>query len=101
MQECYEYKYEKANIVDYSKIDLIPFNDTDVFINGSLTFVRDVNAPFKINVYTEQYIQGQWLLQAFNRTFDDFCFSMKNPGEPFYTEMLSRPRCPYKKGVSP
>lgn len=54
MQECYEYKYEKANFLDYSKVDLIPYNDTDVYVNGSLFAARDIISPWKKNIYTEQ-----------------------------------------------
>lgn len=47
MQECYEYKYETANFLDYSKVDLIPYNDTDVYVNGSLFAARDISSPWK------------------------------------------------------
>lgn len=100
IRECYERQYEKANFFNYSHMELIPYNDTDVFLNGSMLLMRDIKKSFRVNIYTEQYTQGEWIFRAFNRTYNDFCIAMKNPTEPFFVAFAGQPKCPYKKGVS-
>lgn len=85
---------------DFSNTELIPENDTHTFINGSVKSLDDIKAPILTLITAEYYTRGEWVMRAFNRTYPDFCFSMKNPIEPWYYVTKDWGSCPYKSGVS-
>lgn len=84
---------------DFSELELIPENDTHTFINGKWKMVNDLNSPWKGSLKMEKLIRGEWLVQAFNREYQDICPTLHNPAEPYYSVFKDVPGCPSKAGV--
>lgn len=93
---------EKANnrLVDWSKYNLIPINDTLTIVNGSITFLTDIVSPWFGHFHSEHYERGQWLPQGYVQNIADICKELHNPIQPWYKKMLKYDGCPIKKGVS-
>ena len=91
---------ETPSVHDFSKLKLIPVNDTHTFINGTWTFLKDIKSPWPVHITAEHFHRGHWTMRAFNRLYKDWCFSMKNPMEPFYFGFKNFQDCPIKAGVS-
>ena len=53
-----------------------------------------------MHVQTEHYERGQWLVQAYSKTFKDFCPEMKNPLQVWYYLMKDVKGCIVPKGVT-
>jgi hypothetical protein len=99
--KCDEYLGDKeAKMFDMSSIQLIPQNDTHTFLNGTIKFLQDMKQKWRTRVYTEKKVQGQWLMQAFDRTYDDLCVSMFSPLEPFHKYVKDMKKCPLQAAVS-
>jgi hypothetical protein len=86
--------------MDFSNFEVYAEDDTHYFLNGSIKFNADVKAPWKSRVINQKFIQNEWVMQAYDRKFEDFCSSIHNPMEPWYNSLKHVPKCPYKKGVS-
>ena len=91
--------YNDFETFDYSDFHIIPENDTHTFINGSLKALLDIKTPWYIHVHTEHYERGKWLLQAFTRTYKDFCPEFKNPLQVWYYITKNYEGCVIPKGV--
>ena len=99
IEECT--KADKASFHDFSGLEVIPENDTHTFINGTWKFLKRIESPWPMHVYTEHYIRGEWLVQAFDSFhYKDFCQSIKNPAEPWYYAFKGFKGCPIPEGVS-
>ena len=92
--------FDKLPFNDLSELEFIPVNDTHTFVNGTWNFMKDINNPWPVHFFAEHYVQGQWLVQAYDRHYKDFCDSLKNPIEPWYFMFKDRKGCPIKAGVS-
>lgn len=79
---------------------MVPVNDTHTFVDGKWKILQDLKSPWKGRLTMEKYTQGQWLVQGFDRKYDDICSSLKNPAEPVYDVFKSVPGCPSEAGVS-
>ena len=53
-----------------------------------------------MRIFAEHYIRGEWLVQAYDRHYKDFCESIKNPVEPWYYATKDLKQCPIPGGVS-
>jgi len=93
-------KINKSSVNDITELELIPENDTMTFINGSWKFTKPVVGPWPMHIFAEHYVQGQWLVQAYDRHYKDFCGSIKNPVEPWYYATKNLQGCPISAGVS-
>lgn len=69
-------------------------------MNGTWKFLNEIKRPWKANVRTEKYTQGQWLMQALNRTYDDFCDSLHLATEPWAYAFEGKESCPISAGVN-
>jgi len=93
---------ERAHRFDLSGLELIAESDTQVYLNGSWKFVRDVNGPWESHFYGERYDRNEWSLYVINRHIPDICAVMQNPTEIWYqiTKTFEPKTCPYPAGVS-
>jgi len=53
-----------------------------------------------MHFHTEHYERGQWLLQAFTKTYKDFCPEFKNPLQSWYYIVRNGKGCVVPKGVN-
>lgn len=74
-------------------------DDEHVAMNGTWKFLKEVKNPWKAHVFTEKYNRGEWLLQAADRNFDDFCGSLHGLVEPWSYAFEGRESCPIPAGV--
>jgi len=52
-------------------LELIPENDITTFINGTWKFTKPVESPWPMRVFAEHYVRGEWLIQAYDRSYKD------------------------------
>lgn len=90
---------EEAGVFDMTNFELIAESDTDVFINGTVKFLKEIKAPWITHAFTEKFMGGRWSLYALERKFPDFCAVMHSRTEIWYNYMKDLPGCPLKKGV--
>lgn len=100
MRECDDLKIPNDGIIDFSKIELIPVNDTHTFINGVIKFPKGAKEPWKVHIYAEIYERSEWLKQAVNHHADNVCSTMFNPLYPSYPWTKTFPGCPLAENVS-
>lgn len=79
-------------------LDVIAESEYDMYLNGSLTFLADIKAPWRIEAYGKKLEQGEWY-RKIERKVDDFCFSKNNPADIFHPLFRKFKDCPLKKGV--
>lgn len=79
---------------------MVPVNDTHTFLDGKWKIIEDLDSPWKGRLTMEKYTQGQWLVQGFDRKYDDICPTLHSPAEPIYNVFKNVPGCPSKAGVS-
>jgi hypothetical protein len=90
---------EDAEALDRSNIEIIAESDTEVYINGSLKFLRQVGQLLPFRMYAEKLQRdGQWLVESFNIKRPDFCDALHNPTEVWYAKS-KKYKCPLKAGV--
>lgn len=68
--------------------------------DGSVNFITNMTAPWKIHIYGEKLEMGTWSKRA-EKTFDDLCFEMNNPTGFFYAYAKKKnfKNCPLKPNV--
>jgi len=92
----------RSTMTDFSNLEVIAETDTKVSLNGTWTFVKDTNGPWKVHVFGEIFDRNEWHMYVFNKKFDDFCKEMHHSWEPWYTvtSVFVPKTCPFKAGVS-
>lgn len=90
---------DAAGLFDLSDFEMIAETDTSIFLNGTIRFRKDVQAPWKVFGYGETYDRATWSKRA-ERTIPDFCQVMHTPTEQWFPYFKDQPGCPYKAGVS-
>lgn len=85
---------ERSDFHDFSKLELIPYNDTHTFFNGTWKILREIKSPWKVRIFAEHYVQGKWFVEAYDKTYRDFCKAFKNPLEPWYDVFKNLQGCP-------
>lgn len=93
---------ERAGKFDFSELHYIAESDTVVYVNGSWNIMEEVKSPWKTEMYTERFIRGQWVGEAFYKKIDDFCAVIQEPLQPWYkvTRKFKPKNCPFPAGVS-
>jgi hypothetical protein len=91
---------EEAGVIDMTSFELIAESDSDVFMNGSVKFLKEIKAPWIVHAYTEKFIRGQWSLYAMEKKISDFCAVIHKKSEIWYNYMKDLPGCPLEQGVS-
>lgn len=72
---------ESAEKLDYSGMELIAEDDYNVYLNGTLRVLNDMNGPIKTIFYTEKFDRGQWHKFGLLKKMDDWCPKMMDPLE--------------------
>jgi hypothetical protein len=90
---------EDYGVADFSEYELIAVNDYEVFINGSVKILRDIESPLPVHVFAERFERGQWIVMYYDTKRADFCKSMKDSSEIWYDIMKDMKGCPLKAGV--
>lgn len=91
---------EEAGVIDMTKFELIAVSDTEVFLNGTVKFLKAIKAPWIVHAFTEKNIRGQWSLYALEKKIPDFCEVMHRKSEIWFSYMKDLPGCPLEKGVN-
>jgi hypothetical protein len=89
-----------AKAWDLSNYELIAESDEDIFINGSMKVLREINEGLPVHIYAERFERDQWHVMYFNQKRPDFCASLKNPSEVWYNKLKNKKGCPLNIGVS-
>lgn len=94
-------KEEQAGYFDFSEMELIAVNDTHVYINGKWKFLKEVRKPWQCHIYMERFDRGRWIVNVFNRKYEDFCKVIQDPTQPWFqqTRKWKHKHCPFPKGV--
>lgn len=92
---------EEAGKLDFSDLHIIALSDTKVYLNGSVKFLKDINAPWRIFAFGERFIRNKWLMDSIHRKVSDLCQSIQSPLEPWYfiTSKFEHKNCPFPAGV--
>jgi hypothetical protein len=88
-----------AKAIDISKFEFIALTDLDVFINGSIKFLKPMEGLNPLHVYLEKFHRNKWFPEVFNAKRPDFCMSFKRPSEAWYAKTKRLKGCPLKAGV--
>jgi hypothetical protein len=88
-----------VKVLEYSDNFFVPINDTDTFMNGTIKFLRQINAPWRAEFQFQKYIRGEWILEL-KKTYDDACIEIHNKVGFTYFFMKNIPSCPIAPGVS-
>lgn len=101
LEYCVEPK-NNARMFDFSQLEIFAETDTNVFLNGTWKFLKEVKSPWISNVFTERYERGQWNVELMNRRIPDFCESIQTKTEIWYhvTQYFEPKTCPFPAGVS-
>jgi hypothetical protein len=98
LEKCVEPENDDK-LFDISDLDVIFESDTDIFINGSVKFLKTIRSPLKVHAYAEQYVRSQWVISMIDKRIADGCASMHNPLEPWYNLYKNLSGCPLEAGV--
>jgi hypothetical protein len=71
---------ERMNIYTVSNPYFVQMNDTATYINGTITYNKQINGPWRAELHLQRYIRGEWLLEL-KRTFEDVCTEKMNKFE--------------------
>ncbi|CAO1312708.1 unnamed protein product [Diamesa serratosioi] len=95
-----EYCGDDSNF-DLSQLEFIPYNDTHMFMNGTLTFKNLIKAPWPARGTLERSQNGKWQQSMLSRKIQDFCSVVHNPVEPWYslTKNFMEVKCPIQAGT--
>lgn len=91
---------EQSGHFAYDDLHVLIESDTDIFLNGTVKFLKEVKSPWKVYAFAEQYVRDQWVVAMFNRKIPDYCAVMKNPGEFWYAMLKDKKGCPIPEGVN-
>lgn len=90
---------EEARVFDISELELIAVSDTEIIINGSIKFLKEIKAPWVSDSFSEQFYRGQWDMYVYQRRFPDFCAVLHSPVEVWYNYTKTFKSCPLKPNV--
>lgn len=79
---------------------MIPEDDEHVYANGTWKFVKELKKPWKAHLRLEKYERGEWLVQALDKDYDDFCEEIHKLGTPWAYAFEDKDKCPVAVGVS-
>lgn len=99
-EKCVEPE-EDANVFDISSAEIVAESDTEVYFNGSVKFLRAIESPWFVHVYTEKFERGGWNVYAMDRKIKDFCAVIHSSLEIWYRFTKDLKGCPLAAGVSP
>jgi hypothetical protein len=91
---------EAAGYYDITGVEIIIETDTDIYINGTVGFLKEVTAPWKTHVYTEQYVRSEWVPAVIEKKIPDLCKTLHSPTEPWYNHLKDQIGCPIPIEVS-
>lgn len=93
---------ENAGKFDFSQMEILAETDTEVYLNGSWNFVKEVKSPWKAKFFLERHDRGEWNVDAIYKDMNDLCESIQGPSEPWYyiTSKFEHKNCPFPAGVS-
>lgn len=69
-------------------------------MNGTWKFLKELKKPWKAHLQLEKYDRGEWLVQALDKDYDDFCEPLHRVTEPWYYFFEDKESCPVPAGVS-
>lgn len=90
---------ESAGYYDITGVEIIIETDTDIYLNGTVIFLKEVTGPWKTRVYTEQYVRNEWVPAVIEKKIPDFCQNIHSPSEPWYNHLKDQIGCPIPVGV--
>lgn len=94
--DCSEKDKKKVFNID---LDVIAESEYEMYLNGTMTFLIDIESPWRVEAYGKKLEQGEWYKKV-ERSVRDFCFSKNNPADIFYPLFGKFKNCPISKGVS-
>jgi hypothetical protein len=100
IEKCPEYDDVQAGNFNYDNLEIITVSDTEIFVNGSIEFLRPVKSPWVAEYYAEQLVRNKWVRTPIQRKMPDTCKNLKDPTELWYGLMKDNKGCDYKRGVS-
>lgn len=91
----------RAGKLDYSNLEIIAESDEDVFLNGSILFLKEIKAPWKALFFLEKFHRDKWNMEMIKKSVPDFCATIQKPSEPWYfiTSKFEHKDCPFPAGV--
>lgn len=90
---------EDVKLFDLSEYELIALSDYEVFLNGSIKILKNVESPVPLRIYAERFDRNQWNVMYYDTKRLDFCTSLRNPTEIWYQKLKNQKGCPLKPGV--
>lgn len=92
---------ERANMFDYSNLEIVAESDDEVFLNGSLVVLKNIT-EWKLTAWLERFQQGSWDMELAKKHYPDLCPHIQSPAELFYfiSKKLQNKNCPFLAGVS-
>lgn len=97
--EPYVKPEDAAGVFDISKLEIVIESDTDIFLNGTWKFLKEVK-KWKGQNIAEQFDRGAWSKRGIDRKWDDFCPQIHNPTELWYNMFKKVKECPFPAGVN-
>jgi hypothetical protein len=88
-----------ANMMNYSGLEIIMESDTDFFLDGTLTFLKPIHSPWKLNFIGERWYRDKWV-PGIERKTEDACPEIHNKINPTYKLLKDQKDCPLEAGVS-
>jgi hypothetical protein len=89
---------QDAKALDISDYELITETDTDIRINGSFKFLRDMTNS-SVHVYIEKFIRNQWHNEIYDADRPNFCKAWQDKNEVWYVKSKKLKGCPLGAGV--
>lgn len=90
----------EAGFYSLDNLEIVIESDTDIFINGTIDFFKNVQTPWKARFYSEKYDRDQWLPAMLDTKVADFCTRIHNPKDFWYNQLKHVKGCPIKAGVN-
>jgi hypothetical protein len=98
LEKCVEPE-DDDKLFDMDDLDVVIETDTDIFVNGSFKFLKRIESPLKLRVFSEQYVRSKWVISMIDRRIPDACAVMHSPLEVWYKFYKEYPGCPFEAGV--
>lgn len=98
-QDCTK-EFENAGYIDMKGLDILVEDDHRAYFNGTWKFLKNVEPPWQVHFYTEEYSRGAWVPWIVKRDIPDFCELLHKDSEVWYDIFKDQPGCPIKAGVS-
>jgi hypothetical protein len=87
-----------AKAIDLSDFELIALDDTDVRMNGTWKFLRDMSNA-SLHIKNEKFIRNQWHNEVYDANRKSFCKSIHDPNEAWFGKSKKFSGCPLGRGV--